>query len=130
MIGSRREDPADYAVNEVAAEIGARSTRATGGIAVAYADWRKRRWLFFQAEDGIRDIGVTGVQTCALPISHWSSLVRARTIFSSSSGVMGAHSRNRSSSPRTRTIGGTPAVRCRSEAERPTTSERDRKSVV
>src|SRR3712207_8082378 len=26
-------------------------------------------WLFFfQAEDGIRDIGVTGVQTCALPI--------------------------------------------------------------
>src|SRR3712207_4262090 len=38
--------------------------------------------FFFQAEDGIRDIGVTGVQTCALPIwvllmeinrlaSHW-----------------------------------------------------------
>src|SRR3712207_8999521 len=25
-------------------------------------------YLFFQAEDGIRDIGVTGVQTCALPI--------------------------------------------------------------
>src|SRR3712207_8974259 len=25
--------------------------------------------FFFQAEDGIRDIGVTGVQTCALPIS-------------------------------------------------------------
>src|SRR3712207_7349340 len=24
---------------------------------------------FFQAEDGIRDIGVTGIQTCALPIS-------------------------------------------------------------
>ena len=23
--------------------------------------------VFFQAEDGIRDIGVTGVQTCALP---------------------------------------------------------------
>src|SRR3712207_8971910 len=28
-------------------------------------------FFFFQAEDGIRDIGVTGVQTCALPI--WSS---------------------------------------------------------
>src|SRR3712207_8843255 len=28
--------------------------------------------FFFQAEDGIRDIGVTGVQTCALPIS-WES---------------------------------------------------------
>src|SRR3712207_8850588 len=29
------------------------------------------RWqiyVFLQAEDGIRDIGVTGVQTCALPI--------------------------------------------------------------
>src|SRR5947209_18356686 len=25
--------------------------------------------FFFQAEDGIRGIGVTGVQTCALPIS-------------------------------------------------------------
>src|SRR5215203_4191210 len=28
-------------------------------------------FFFFQAEDGIRDIGVTGVQTCALPISRW-----------------------------------------------------------
>src|SRR2546429_6588886 len=35
----------------------------------------QRRWLslrcvnfFFQAEDGIRDVAVTGVQTCALPI--------------------------------------------------------------
>src|SRR5258707_8417836 len=27
-------------------------------------------FFFFQAEDGIRDIGVTGVQTCALPISR------------------------------------------------------------
>src|SRR2546430_13044289 len=26
-------------------------------------------WFFFQAEDGIRDLTVTGVQTCALPIS-------------------------------------------------------------
>ena len=28
----------------------------------------KKFFFFFQAEDGIRDIGVTGVQTCALPI--------------------------------------------------------------
>src|SRR3712207_8653261 len=28
----------------------------------------QRRVFVFQAEDGIRDIGVTGVQTCALPI--------------------------------------------------------------
>src|SRR3989475_7801841 len=27
--------------------------------------------FFFQAEDGIRDLTVTGVQTCALPISPW-----------------------------------------------------------
>src|SRR2546429_9641173 len=27
--------------------------------------------FFFQAEDGIRDVAVTGVQTCALPISMW-----------------------------------------------------------
>src|SRR3712207_7076134 len=30
-------------------------------------------WGFFKAEDGIRDSGVTGVQTCALPISKPSS---------------------------------------------------------
>src|SRR5207249_5956474 len=30
-------------------------------------------FFFFQAEDGIRDRNVTGVQTCALPISSWSS---------------------------------------------------------
>src|SRR3712207_5425903 len=30
--------------------------------------------FFFQAEDGIRDIGVTGVQTCALPISVLKAL--------------------------------------------------------
>src|SRR6266446_7567245 len=28
-------------------------------------------FFFFQAEDGIRDYKVTGVQTCALPISSW-----------------------------------------------------------
>src|SRR2546422_8267193 len=29
-------------------------------------------FFFFQAEDGIRDVAVTGVQTCALPISSWA----------------------------------------------------------
>src|SRR5437764_2981050 len=32
-------------------------------------------FFFFQAEDGIRDTSVTGVQTCALPISIWSPRV-------------------------------------------------------
>src|SRR5437763_1449500 len=31
---------------------------------------RARTRFFFQAEDGIRDTSVTGVQTCALPICH------------------------------------------------------------
>src|SRR5258707_5727661 len=31
-------------------------------------------FFFFQAEDGIRDIGVTGVQTCALPISSTAAM--------------------------------------------------------
>src|SRR5256885_5159292 len=34
-------------------------------LAVAVCCW----FFFFQAEDGIRDYKVTGVQTCALPIS-------------------------------------------------------------
>src|SRR5258708_30954073 len=33
-------------------------------------DARIALFFFFQAEDGIRDDLVTGVQTCALPISH------------------------------------------------------------
>src|SRR6266496_1407466 len=33
-------------------------------------------FFFFQAEDGIRDLYVTGVQTCALPISNLDSIRR------------------------------------------------------
>src|SRR2546430_10572948 len=33
--------------------------------------------FFFQAEDGIRDLTVTGVQTCALPISSSAAVKRA-----------------------------------------------------
>src|SRR5256886_10943436 len=35
---------------------------------VAPGDVTSRSFFFFQAEDGIRDLTVTGVQTCALPI--------------------------------------------------------------
>src|SRR2546430_4918309 len=35
----------------------------------AYEDDPLLFFFFFQAEDGIRDLTVTGVQTCALPIS-------------------------------------------------------------
>src|SRR2546422_6905415 len=40
-------------------------------------------FFFFQAEDGIRDVAVTGVQTCALPISSGFS-PRSRSPWSSS----------------------------------------------
>src|SRR5699024_11762746 len=36
-------------------------------------------FFFFQAEDGIRDRNVTGVQTCALPISLESWGIRPET---------------------------------------------------
>src|SRR5437762_7271295 len=41
--------------------------------------------FFFQAEDGIRDTSVTGVQTCALPISLGSML--GLSLFLRGSGV-------------------------------------------
>src|SRR2546422_7795358 len=34
-------------------------------------------FFFFQAEDGIRDVAVTGVQTCALPISGFGRALDA-----------------------------------------------------
>src|SRR3712207_7147629 len=42
--------------------------------------------FFFQAEDGIRDIGVTGVQTCALPILARLQLVRNHLPLTSPAG--------------------------------------------
>src|SRR5690349_22717099 len=37
-------------------------------------------FFFFQAEDGIRDLYVTGVQTCALPISWRTSQLPDREV--------------------------------------------------
>src|SRR2546430_5861636 len=38
--------------------------------------WKAMPLFFFQAEDGIRDLTVTGVQTCALPICDHSGAPR------------------------------------------------------
>src|SRR5256886_13312235 len=55
--------------------------------------------FFFQAEDGIRDLTVTGVQTCALPIWYSASpprtAVTIMSIESSSSGREGFHDHRR-----------------------------------
>src|SRR2546429_4997348 len=40
--------------------------------------------FFFQAEDGIRDVAVTGVQTCALPIYYGPRRRQVAQWFSSS----------------------------------------------
>src|SRR3712207_6977720 len=44
-------------------------------------------YFFFQAEDGIRDIGVTGVQTCALPI--YEAQVRLQQVVLGAPAVLG-----------------------------------------
>src|SRR3989449_7453178 len=38
------------------------------GMPSSVSGWVSWFFFFFQAEDGIRDVAVTGVQTCALPI--------------------------------------------------------------
>src|SRR5207237_1628346 len=45
----------------------------TGVVGLAAMIWLYGVVFFFQAEDGIRDSSVTGVQTCALPISRATS---------------------------------------------------------
>src|SRR2546430_5766552 len=50
--------------------------------AVCLACWpatAERLYFFFQAEDGIRDLTVTGVQTCALPISQPAVIIYGGT---------------------------------------------------
>src|SRR5207249_7522091 len=46
--------------------------------------------FFFQAEDGIRDRNVTGVQTCALPILGWSRGIGRRGCLQGPSPAGGA----------------------------------------
>src|SRR5256885_12859523 len=45
-------------------------------------------FFFFQAEDGIRDYKVTGVQTCALPISDQCAHAPSQLAPESSSGPL------------------------------------------
>src|SRR5690606_40552035 len=45
-------------------------------------------FFFFQAEDGIRDFNVTGVQTCALPISGAHALKPIASVAASATAAM------------------------------------------
>src|SRR2546430_7990448 len=46
-----------------------------------------RCFVFFQAEDGIRDLTVTGVQTCALPIAEGRRPLRHDIVARAHAGV-------------------------------------------
>src|SRR5258708_22690139 len=48
-------------------------------LSVTYNEESKNMFFFFQAEDGIRDDLVTGVQTCALPIYRRRTHARTRS---------------------------------------------------
>src|SRR5256886_11132086 len=50
-------------------------------------------FFFFQAEDGIRDLTVTGVQTCALPISLRDELERGLLTVVPDAVINAAHGR-------------------------------------
>src|ERR1019366_2429051 len=66
---SRRGEPA-----------GALKEYATGSMNEADRVRALVDFIFFQAEDGIRDWSVTGVQTCALPIQRYASTALSSVI--------------------------------------------------
>src|SRR5207302_5600863 len=74
-------------------------------------------FFFFQAEDGIRDFHVTGVQTCALPISAVAGGVHQglTVIFETTLPVGDTRTRF---TPRLEAAGGLRADRDRSEERR------------
>src|SRR5260370_1535306 len=63
--------------------------RVRGEDLPVYCMW----FFFFQAEDGIRDSSVTGVQTCALPIlgrpcgAHWCTPTLAASFGNSAAAL-------------------------------------------
>src|SRR5687768_5662372 len=64
--------------------------RESGKRGVTYRDGQGKEQFhevfFFQAEDGIRDVAVTGVQTCALPICAEHTGNRSRSAYVGNGG--------------------------------------------
>src|SRR3712207_7216914 len=73
-------------------------------------------FFFFQAEDGIRDIGVTGVQTCALPISR--EAIVAMTTLAASAPLMKNSAMRTTQSAELSTGSGSTSSAVRSEERR------------
>src|SRR2546430_7355981 len=84
-------------------------------------------FFFFQAEDGIRDLTVTGVQTCALPISGDAGRLLPRDLHRRP-----GHARDRTSSAggACAAFAGSTGVRGVLPAHHGSLVYRDRKSVV
>src|SRR3712207_8307470 len=84
-------------------------------------------FFFFQAEDGIRDIGVTGVQTCALPISGSCVPDRSGSCDRRRGGAVPSHTRSRRGRPAGREARmGSAGTRQRKTCPRPSRSEERR----
>src|SRR5256885_5673528 len=58
-------------------------------------------FFFFQAEDGIRDYKVTGVQTCALPISRPAAETSSLSPNRTGPGILPRPARSAPTAPRT-----------------------------
>src|SRR5690349_3124268 len=89
--------------------------RVPGHVYIDFEYVEDSGYFFFQAEDGIRDLYVTGVQTCALPISRAARDGLLRRSAAGAGGMLAATARDHGKSVHTR--------------RRPT-HPRDRKSVV
>src|SRR5256885_6842449 len=82
--------------------------------------------FFFQAEDGIRDYKVTGVQTCALPISKQQVRINASFWY----GLSSVLTLNGPYQTMTKAKGAARCPDARAVFDRLTRTKTDRKSVV
>src|SRR5256886_8285989 len=81
-------------------------------------------FFFFQAEDGIRDLTVTGVQTCALPISHRRGLPGHDPALGEPRESPGRGGRGQARNRQGRQVLARPGVRAEANPRRPRSEER------